>query len=343
LPQRLIAAPEELMPMTPPTIAVIGCGGIGARHLQALGKLARDATIFAVDPSADALARSTQLFDEARQASASPARLVQFGTAGELPATIDIAIIATRAQHRLVAMQQLLAGRQVRHLVLEKFLFAKRQDFPVANALVAASGSRAWVNCPRRVYPGYRAIAAGLAGAHFVDIQVSGGARNAPIGTIGIHFADLLDHFGGAASPSRDARLQRPGLVEANRQLRDFSGLLEKRSGNATLRFAAIADTDAPHLVTIATDQARWIIHERDQIQQVAKAESGWKLETQRFEVPVQSALTNLIAESLLACDDCGLPGYARSAVVHADLLDTLLDAYRSLEGDPFLEQLPFT
>ncbi|MEO5882994.1 MAG: hypothetical protein ABIQ06_11320 [Caldimonas sp.] len=328
-----------------PAIAVIGCGGIGSRHLQALGKLAIDADVFAVDLSTEATNQAGQFFLESKKVAGSPAALHRAHDLSALPARLDVAIVATQASARLGAMSALLSGRSIGHLVLEKFLFARRHDFDAARRLLVDERMRVWVNCPRRIYPGYRAIAEQLSDSTFVSLHVSGGARSAPLGTIGIHFADLLDFLSVSDSATLKATLHSATLVPANRNLQDFGGTLEMSSsdGRSRLRYEAIAATDAPHLVSIVSDRAQFIVREREQVVQAATSAEQWRSSSMPFPVPYQSELTNLVVAELLSSGSCGLTPYARSAAVHATLFDVLIDAYRTLRNDAYIEELPFT
>lgn len=325
------------------TIVVIGCGGIGCRHVQALGRLPVQADVHAIDPSDAARARAVGLFRESAAATGSPARIFDASSLEGLPQRLDVVILATQAVHRLAALREVLLGREVGHLVLEKFLFAQRHEFAQARELLA--GQQAWVNCPRRLYPGYRSLAEKLEGARFIQLHVTGSARIAPLGTIGIHFADLLERFARPDLLQPDFTLGEPGLVDANRGLQDFSGQLTLRldDGRALLRHDALADSDAPHLITITSDTLRCVIDERAQRADIAEAAEGWKPKTVEFEVPVQSVLTHHVVQALLGDGRCDLTPYETSARLHIGLFDTVMAAYRGLAGDPFLETLPFT
>ncbi len=329
-------------------IAVFGCGGIGARHLQSLARLDLPATLYAVDPSLEALERARSLFEEWQQAGSHPGTTLTLLTdPRELPATLDVAIIATRAQHRLQALQMLFATTTPRHLILEKFLFATRGSFAVAVEEVIRSGALShMVNCPRRIYPGYQAIASHLAGARYVDLRVSASARIAPLGTIGIHFVDLLDFLCGGNGSLYCHPIEHGGLIQGNRQLRDFAGRLRASidgSAHGTMTVDALPDTMQPLWVTIDSDRGRFVVNEREQILQRSLPENGWAWETESFMVPFQSMLTNIVTQALLRGEDAGLTPFIRSVELHLPLLDALMNCYRQLEDNFLLEEIPFT
>ncbi len=326
------------------SVAVIGCGGIGCRHVQALGRLSIPVDVYVVDPSAQARARAVALFNESVAATGSTARVTEMSSVAELPERLDVTILATRAVQRLEAMKGVLHERSVGHVLLEKFLFARRDEYPRARALLEGTTTKAWVNCARRIYPGYRALAEELTISRFVQVHVTGSARTTPVGTIGIHFADLLDFF-RPTQVSLKLALRSAGLVDANRQLQDFSGLLEMDvdEGRGSLRFDALEHTDAPHLVTIIADNLRCHINEREQRMEITRAANGWKIEQAPFPVPLQSVLTQLVVEELVFHQRCGLTPYDRSSAIHLSMHDVLIASYRELVGDPSRLELPFT
>jgi predicted dehydrogenase len=335
---------------TPPraSVAVIGVGGVGARHLQSLARLSLPASVYAVDPSPEALERAGALFKEwLPPAGSSRPSLTLLADPSGLPPELDVVVVATRAHHRLQAVQALLQATRPHRLVLEKFLFARRAEFAVGAAAVAASGAAGpVVNCPRRIYPGYCAIARQLAGARQVDLRISASVRTAPLGTIGIHFIDLLDFLCGSSGRLRCSPVEQGALVEGNRQLRDFAGRLQATLEGAAagrLTVDATADSRQPLWVTIDSDRGRFFVSERDQSYHLCLPEDDWAWRQERFEVPLQSQLTAGIIEALVRGEDCGLTPFARSIDLHLPLFDALMECYRAGQGDLTLEEIPFT
>jgi len=325
-------------------IAIVGCGGIGARHAQALGRTVFDTVVYALDPDERATERAAALFADSKKATGSPATIVRCHHYAELGSPLDVAIVATRASERLRSLEQLLEVGAVRHLILEKFLFSRRDHFAIAKALLNRLGVSAWVNCPRRIYPGYQEIATRMQDSRFVHIEVSASAKVAPIGTIGIHFVDLLQFLCGSCTAPTRLSLTDAQLVPGNRNLSDFSGMLEAFYGSKRLlRYAAIAETDAPLVVSIVGDNIRYVVDESNQCIYASSAQNRWRFEMGEFPVPLQSGLTHAVAEDLIATGTCGLTPYCDSAAVHVAMLDAILCSYRAIEDDLFLEELPFT
>jgi predicted dehydrogenase len=326
------------------TIAVIGCGGIGMRHVEALGAMTTPAHVYAVDPRPEAAQRAAALFEASRSAAGGHGTCEASDAIAKLPANLDLAILATTAQIRLACLEELLRSRTVGAIVLEKYLFTKISDYPRAHELLDARLDSVWVNCSRRMYPGYREIAAQLAGARYIDVRASGRAATAPVGTIAIHFVDLLAMLAADPKIELDVRTERIALMPTRRGLDDFSGIVTARSsdGRYQLRFAALTDTEANLNVTIESDRGWFVIQEWNQRAFVATPASDGKLVEQAFSVPFQSKLSDLVADSILTTGRCDLTPYTESAALHLALLQPLLNAYRGL-GHPDAAAVPFT
>lgn len=328
-------------------IAVIGCGSIGMRHVEALGRMRRAVTIYAVDMNDAAAQKAKALFEtSAAETGAFAVEIVTANAIDQLPDRLDLAIIATTAQRRLDAIEALLRHCQVDAMILEKFLFPRPEDYVKAAGLLAPLRGRVWVNCTRRVYPVYQEIARQVRGARFVNVSVSCQASVSPIGAIAIHFADLLAFLGGDGSATAlNTMTQNVSLLRTRRNVDDFAGVVRMCSadGRLCMSYAALDSTDAPLGIYIDTDKGRWVIHEGCQSALAALPETSWRFEPMAFNVLYQSRLTNLIAEDILAQSDCGLPTFSESAEIHMSLLTPLLDAYRAITNNPQANAVPFT
>jgi hypothetical protein len=312
--------------------------------VEALGRLTRPAVIHALDPNPDALVRAKDLFRNSCSSSGARNEFVSCKEFTELPARLDLAIVATRAGDRLWALQQLLERRDVEYLILEKFLYSRREDYAEAAGLLESHSGRVWVNCPRRVYPGYAHLAQLLRNDGFVQVDVTCDALQAPLGTIGIHFLDLLDFLCAPSNAMPLISVDQLEVVDANRGMHDFAGCLNAlypRSG--ALRYRATTGSEAPMFVSITSDRRRFVIDERGQQMYASSPESEWSTRAEPFPVPLQSFLTDRIASELLSSGNCGLTPYSRSMILHLSLFDPIMDGYRRIMGDPLAVQVPFT
>lgn len=300
-------------------VAVIGAGQLGSRHLQGLARLELPCEVFVVDPSVDSLVLARRRFEEM---PANPAvRGVHFASsAAELPSELDYAIVATTADVRLKAMRSLLDGRTVRAMLLEKVLFQRAADFEAAAALLHGSGTRAWVNCPRRIFPIYADVKQFLAGQPLLGFQAAGGGWG--LGCNSIHFLDLLGFLTG----QRPDDISASGLDEAlipskRRNFMEFTGSLRGRFGATRFELASFAQSSARLIVTIRGESRSCVIDET-----AGKAflldDRTW--ETQSFTVPLLSEQATSVAAGLLSEGRCALSTFDESASHHLPLLAAL-------------------
>lgn len=301
-----------------PVIVVVGAGQLGSRHLQALALMPGPARLFVVEPSAEARARAESRYAEVRSpASARPSFLDQ---TSELPSGIDAAVIATNADARLAALKTLLSGRRVRHVILEKVLFPSVADLDEAGDLLDRAAAKAWVNCPRRLWPVYREMKDLLAGKRPFRLEVAGPQWG--LGSNAVHFLDLFQFLTGT-TPDLDASgldaepvaSKRPGFLE-------LTGTLRGSSPAGVLSLTSTAAGAGPVSVRIEAPGVSRAIDE---------AACG---------VP-QSRLTHVPVQELLATGACGLTPYAESAELHRRLLPAFLAHFR--RRSPRIEACPIT
>ena len=311
-------------------IAVIGAGQIGSRHIQALGQLSQDCNLYILDGHPAALATTKE-----RVAEAQPNPNIAhhyLSSAEALPATLDLAVIATSAEHRLAALKDLLAQAQVEQLILEKVLFQQLEHYQVAAELLQANQVQAWVNCPRRMMPSLAALTQSLQG----DIHYQVVGANWGMGCNAIHFIDHCAQLVGATSYELDTSGLEPRIYQAKRPgCIEFAGTLRGRFKECGSQFQLSCDIDegkvsyqteissAATQVAFATPGGEATITNR------ADASS----QTQRFSMPFQSELTQLVAGSLFDTGTCELPSFQESAQLHLPFISELLEFTGNIGG----------
>lgn len=309
----------------PLAIAVVGCGNIGSRHLQALARLDRPARIFAVDPSEDARALAAARFAEI--GPRPDAALVALTGPDALPDHLDMAVIATSARPRLAVLGAVLSGRRVARLVLEKFLFQRHGDYDAAAALIAGAGSQAVVNTPRRLWPDYVALRERLRGRGPLGFMVETTRRNG-MASNAIHFLDLAAFLSGTADGFALGGARLRVATEAARKGAEieFEGVLHGVSPNGdSFTHRSRLDDDAPHALAIFGRGVRALIDETAGRMLLSAAETGWRTEEAALAPVYQSMLTHRLLDR--APDAPGLPSYADSARLHRQCLAAFLEA----------------
>jgi predicted dehydrogenase len=324
------------------SIAVIGCGIIGSRHAQALAALKRPAILYLTDTSSAARAAAKNLMFQSGGTDFD-LQIAEAATAGSLPPALDVAIVATVAAARRQVIEELLNGRNVRFLILEKFLFQSNEDFAWAGAAIRRAGVHAYVNCPRRLWPGYVGLRRTLVEEGGpVALSCTTHARFG-IGTTAIHLLDLLAYLSGTLDFDMSYALVDPEPLPHRSGGVDFSGsLLGKSKCGDVFRYTAFRDGTLPVGITIEAPSLRAHVDESRKIIRLSRRDTGWTWESLPFETPFQSQLTHAVVEDLTARGSCGLTPYNESARLHLAILEPLLAHYRK-HADPHALSCPIT
>ena len=322
------------------TLAVIGAGQIGSRHLQGLVRSVRAFDVVVIDPSPRALQTARQRHGEIAGAAT---RTVRYETSlSALPERIDLAIVATAASVRTSVVRELLARCRVRYAVLEKVLVQRPEDLGVTAAALDKAGTRAWVNCPRRLSDFYEGLRDPFDRSGPLRMTVQGGAWDP--GCNAIHFIDLYAFLTGAPIMAVDTRGLDARWYPSKREgVREIAGtLMVHFDGGGRLELHAQAESAAPTLVTLQCREGQAIIWEKSGRAQLTLARGQWRLEERTLRLAYQSELTHLVAERLLEHGQCALPTFGESAALHEPLLTALLAWTRGTLGEP-LDAVPIT
>lgn len=300
-------------------IALIGCGNIGRRHLQALAGSGRSLKIFIVEPNEQArdVARGsvlesadTQLFflhsiSELKQESINP---------------IKLAIVATGAEVRRAVVSELLQHSIPQALLLEKVLLTSRQDLREVGEMLAVKNVKTYVNCGRRGFPGYQALKNTLMGTGETSLSVTGGGWG--LCSNAVHFIDLAEFLFGTEIVSLSGENLDTGSVAAKRSgCVEVSGQLTGEfSGGESISIECLPGAFQPLTITLTVGTARWHIDEANRT--VILITGDGLTQKQPFESRNVSEMGHLYVDLLEGRSN--LPSYAQSARQHAFLLDTL-------------------
>jgi len=318
-------------------VKIVGAGQLGSRHLQALKGVRQPLDIQVIDPSEASLKVARERFDAV---SSGQSHHISFNTSLDEGDATDIAIVATNSDVRRKALEGLFNVSRVKFLVVEKLLFNQPADYAVIERRLAATGAKAWVNCPMRVMPVYGEIKKNLAQTP-IYYRVTGSQFG--LVTNAIHYLDHLAHLSGC----EEFELDTSGL--------DHMPIPSKRSGfielNGTLtaRFAdgsrcemtCYPSGNAPVVVEIFNQENRYLVRESEGKLWHAGENSEWRWSEQDAPIPYQSQITTEVVESLLKTGNCSLTPYQASAHIHMQLLDPLLEFVRA--RSPEIAGYPFT
>jgi predicted dehydrogenase len=285
-------------------IVLIGVGAIGFRHLQSLLNVRLPLRVSVVEISADIRAAAEKALS---LDGASPLFRVQWlPSLDALPAgaRVDLAIVATTSFPRRSVVERLLAGFDVKALLLEKVLFPTVADHAAVAALTRAQGVDAFVNVGRR-HPWIAAL----------RDQAKSPVRMAVTGTAwglacnAVHLIDAFAFLNGAFDGiSVDGAGLRPGFEPAKRDgYIELFGTLAcalpvPGRGTATATLECLPAAEYGVLVEGACDEFTfsWRFSENIvRIEHLGEGGGGGAVELP-FPMPMLSATNHLLIEKIL-------------------------------------------
>jgi predicted dehydrogenase len=302
-------------------IALVGLGSIGFRHLQGLATADSPLRVFGVDPDQEARGRASSEW-----ARTSVSAFTAATAAHELPELIDIMIVATSARGRLRILKEVLRSRRIGKVILEKVAFTSREEFDCALRLCAETGTEAFVNCPRRLWPLYQQLKELLA-SHSGSFALHYAWQRLGLACNGVHFIDLLQYL--SDSPKVSLRHK------------DFQEIVpSKRPGYLEVMGSLEVDTPGGHFIRLQADngapdemEARLISDGEhfmlDELRGRLVSPDGTEV-LAAGTPPFQSALTGKVVDALLLGHELALPRLEESCQAHQALFDALIPRFKA-------------
>jgi predicted dehydrogenase len=319
-------------------IALIGAGQLGSRHLQGLKKAPLDMHISVVDNNQESLRLARQRYDEVEK-SGHVILIDYLQNINDLEDMLDLVIIATGSFPRAAIIKEILSRKQVKNIVLEKFLFPNIDDYDEIYQLLSYKYllRNTWVNCPRRMYDSYIQFKKEIEQEKILKYVVEGGdwglACNA------IHFIDHMIWLTGDKNlVSIDVRMldqtiwesRRSGYIELTGKI---SGISEK---GTIFSISSLKDCSDPILISLYTKNDVYQIRESDGI--VLKNGEIYS----NVKMCYQSELTGLLVGDILLNNNCKLTVYEESANLHKLFLQAVISFCNKLTGK-FEKSCPIT
>ena len=317
-------------------VIIIGAGQLGSRHLQGILLSKHELSVHVVDPSKQSL-----------KVAEERAATIEKGNMGsevhfccDMPNGMDfkVAVIATTAQHRYVVSKRLLENNNIEHLILEKVLFQKLDEYGLANQLLDSTGTRGWVNCPRRMYPIYQQIGELVSKSESFQLDILGSQWG--MACNGIHFLDLAAYFAGESQITISNTELEPGVVESKRDgYVEVFGSFEGKVGKGQFSLSCVKSSQTQLIIELRCDGSSIIIDELNGT--VERTMDGSHVQ-EEFVPLYQSQLSGKVVDQLIDLDTCQLTGYRESQSIHLPFIAMLLDHVTASTGS-VLDTCPIT
>lgn len=311
--------------MTTTNIAIIGAGQLGSRHLQGLKKASVPMNIYVLDASMESLGICEQRYNEIAENDLI-GKIVFTTQWEEIPAFIDIAIVATGSKPRCAIIHELVERHQCRMLILEKFLFPKMSDYDDITNLFQINNVQAWVNCCRRYFSCYQKLRNVLANDGPLTFILEG--KNWGLCCNSIHQIDLFAFLSGAKKISFDCSGIDPILYESKRAgYIEMTGTIKGVADNgSSLQISSFAEFDGPGKLSIKSQRHYVEIYEGLNKMIIDSIEEP-------MNMPYQSDLTGKYVEDLSRTHSLPLASYKESSNLHQQILPHFLQIYNQLKG----------
>ena len=295
-------------------ICLIGCGEIGSRHLQALGKLSLDTRIHIVEPNIEskniAISRLDQVLLDKNQD-----RFLWYNSINELQ-SCDLAIVATLATGRHEQIIQLLE-KGITRFVVEKMVCQSTSEYDLILSGMKKFNAKIWINAVRRYFPLYQYIKKTISKNKPVSISVVTG--NKGLGTNAIHYLDLLSWFTGDTNIHLNGEFLHNSLFPNKRgkNLIEFRGtILGELKNGSTIAVTSIPTVDIPTNVQISNDDDFFIFDEYGRNLFLKNS----VVQDTNYNYEHVSSTTTKIVDDILKKDDCYLPNIEQMYETHSEL-----------------------
>jgi predicted dehydrogenase len=299
-------------------VVLLGAGQIGFRHLQGLVQINEPGEVYIIDPDDRALANAAEHLSYCK----SSLQLNFLQNPDAVPQQIDVVISATAAPHRLMSLRSLLGGRSVSAVLLEKVLFQRLEEYNECALLLKQAGAKAWVNCPRRLWPIYQSVRERFSSGQ-IEMEVVGEGWG--LACNGIHFLDLFNFLTGEASITFNLENLSERLYPAKREgFVELMGTLVGHAADGSIIRLTASVGSAPTLsVTIRNSRYEVIIIE-GKTAKIFCRQSGELIDDIPAAPVFQSALTGPTTITMVQGRDPGLADYSLSANLHRAFIRAL-------------------
>jgi hypothetical protein len=320
------------------TIAIIGAGQLGSRHLQSLAKLSFKADIYVVDTSENALKIASQRYQEVDQSQNNKLHFIS--SINELPNKLDLAIIATNSMVRSKIIKLLLEISVVPYLIIEKVLFPTLAEYNEIDTLLKQTNSKAWVNCPRRSFDYYKFLKESIS----LPLKMEVVGSNWGLGSNSIHFLDVFCYLIGESHLELVEETIENVLLESKRAgYIEFTGSFTFKSNESIISITSEnIGSNLPN-ITLSFGTKTYKIYESGNNPRIEDCSGTNPIIIKEINIPFQSQLTANLVEDIFENGRCDISDYTTSQDIHQQFLSLLLTKLSFIQNDKSINLCPIT
>lgn len=300
------------------TIAIIGVGQLGSRHLQGLTSTKNQMHIELVEPFDQAQKAANERFKEMPH-NKHIESITFFKEIDELSNELDLVIIATNSDVRYALAKKLLETKKVKFIVFEKVLFQNYKEYDSMKKLLEEKGTKAWVNHPRRLFTFYYNYLDDFKKATRINYQVEGGLW--ALCSNSLHYLDHMMQLQNTSTPKVhiDTNNLDDRLLDSKRaNYLEICGTLNGKIGNCDFSLSCNDKISSAPIINILSDTVKMTIDETSGWARVATKENAWKWEEFNGKILYyQSELTGNVVDDIIETGKSLLPTYKEAMHLH--------------------------
>lgn len=293
-------------------IMIIGAGQLGSRHLQGalLSKYTLNITV--IDLSKDSLQVAESRAAEVKYGNNETK--VNFSQTIESDFQVDICIIATTANVRFQVFKELVSTCTVDNIIFEKVLFQTEKEYEDTEELLALNNIKAWVNCPRRMFPTYQKIQQLLANETEIAMNMIGSSWGMACNSI--HFIDLFSFITNSTDISIDFSQLDDEVIPSKRGgYYEVNGIIKGQdSKGRTFKLECFVSANIESLVVITSKNFKVTVKETGG--ELIVEENGQEIVT-GYTPLFQSQLTHKNIEEIIETSNSSLTNFRDSSRLH--------------------------
>lgn len=299
------------------TIALVGCGNLGSRHLQAIAKLPHELQVEIIEPSNDAQKLAKSRLEEI-QYNKKLHKYSWYREIQELTNVPDLTIVSTKAIGRAKLLCQLADVGHTRFLI-EKMVCQSNDEYEIIVSKFQEKNAKAWVNTSRRYFISYQKLRQYFGDSKIFHMSVTSSNVSA-LGTSAIHYMDLFAYFTGEYKIKMNGDLLLNEIFPNKRgsNLMEFAGTVTGMTNNGSrLTLSFLPSDRLSTIVNIIAPNKHIMIDETNQrIFDLV----DFKNKELSFENELVSSITTKIASDILQKDCCDLTTLEDSQVLHNEI-----------------------
>jgi|TARA_B100001778_G_scaffold29996_1_gene21727 hypothetical protein len=286
-------------------VCLIGCGGVGKRHLEAMLKVKNDINIEVVEPNIENT--PTTLVGQ---------NINYFSKIEDVSNNIDICLIATTANVRKKVILELVSKKNVKFMILEKVVFQNEKDFDEIIKLFEEKNIKSWVNCHLRAQPIYKELKTQSIISYDTTMTYEY-SDDFTLSSSAIHILDLFSYL----CDDYDLKIQD---IVTDTELKssrhsgcvDFNGYMKVKSTNGYELVVKKRDAHFGEHLTIYHNDLTVRSSEGDD----PDNRIGF-VQDKKIPYVWQSSLTNSYIDDIIEKSDCDLSTLENSAKLHKIML----------------------